>query len=68
VYVTDVTPEVVSEIQAIAIPDDVNVIATYPIAVIAGSENAGLAKEFEDLVLSSDGQRVLRSHGFLPAE
>ncbi|MDP9329829.1 MAG: molybdate ABC transporter substrate-binding protein [Actinomycetota bacterium] len=68
VYVTDVTPEVAPDMRAIAIPDDVNVIATYPIAVVAGSANPDLAKEFEDLVLSSDGQSVLRSHGFLPAE
>jgi molybdate transport system substrate-binding protein len=67
VYVTDVTPEVAPDLRAIAIPDDVNVIATYPIAVVTGSANPDLAKEFEDLVLSSDGQRVLRSHGFLPA-
>jgi molybdate transport system substrate-binding protein len=68
VYVTDVTPEVAPDVTAIEIPDDVNVMATYPIAVVTGSANTDLAKEFEDLVLSSDGQSVLRSHGFLPAE
>jgi molybdate transport system substrate-binding protein len=68
VYVTDVTPGVASDIRAIAIPEDVNVIATYPIAVMAGSVHADLAKEFEDFVLSSEGQRVLQSHGFLPPE
>lgn len=65
-YVTDVTPDVADEIMLIAIPDDVNVIATYPIAVVAESEEADLAQSFVDYVLG-DGQQVLADYGFLPA-
>jgi molybdate transport system substrate-binding protein len=66
VYVTDVTADVADQVTAIEIPDDVNVIATYPIAVVTSSEEADLAQGFVDLVLG-DGQQVLAEHGFLPA-
>ncbi|HJY32168.1 MAG TPA: molybdate ABC transporter substrate-binding protein [Actinomycetota bacterium] len=64
-YVTDVTPDVADQITLIPIPDEVNVIATYPIAVVNGSEEANLAKGFVDFVLG-DGQRTLAEYGFLP--
>jgi molybdate transport system substrate-binding protein len=66
VYVTDVTADVADQIELIEIPDDVNVIATYPIAVVSGTKEAGLAQDFVDLVLG-DGQRTLADHGFLSA-
>ena len=65
-YVTDVTPELADQISLIAIPDDVNVIATYPIAVVAGSQEADLAQRFVDYVLGG-GQQTLADYGFLPA-
>jgi molybdate transport system substrate-binding protein len=65
VYVTDVTADVADEVSPIEIPDDVNVIATYPIAVVADSEEVDLAQGFVDLVLG-DGQRALAGYGFLP--
>jgi molybdate transport system substrate-binding protein len=66
VYVTDVTEGVREQTQVIEIPDDINVIATYPIAVVNGVATEGLAQEFIDLVLA-DGQAVLARFGFLPA-
>ena len=66
VYVTDVTADVSGLVKLIEIPDDVNVIATYPIAVVSGTKEAGLARSFVDLVLG-DGQRTLARYGFLPA-
>jgi molybdate transport system substrate-binding protein len=65
-YVTDVTAELVDHISLITIPDDVNVIATYPIAVVAGSQEADLAHRFVDYVLDG-GQRTLAKYAFLPA-
>jgi molybdate transport system substrate-binding protein len=65
-YVTDATPELADQISLITIPDDVNVIATYPIAVVAGSQEADLAQRFVDYVLG-EGQQTLASYGFLPA-
>jgi molybdate transport system substrate-binding protein len=64
-YVTDVTPRVADQVTLIPIPDDVNVIATYPIAVVTGSQEAGLAQGFVDYVLG-DGQQTLAEYGFLP--
>lgn len=65
-YVTDVTADVADQIALITIPDAVNVIATYPIAVVSGSEEADLAQRFVDYVLG-EGQQTLAGYGFLPA-
>jgi molybdate transport system substrate-binding protein len=65
-YITDVTPNMADEIARITIPDNVNVIATYPIAVVSGSEEADLAQRFVDYVLD-EGQQTLAEYGFLPA-
>jgi molybdate transport system substrate-binding protein len=65
-YVTDVTAELADQISLVTIPDDVNVIATYPIAVVAGSQEADLAHRFVDYVLDG-GQRTLAKYAFLPA-
>ena len=42
----------------------VSKVAVYPIAVLAGSRNAGLAREFVDLVTGTEGQQVLADAGF----
>ena len=66
VYVTDATADVADQVTMIEIPDEINVIATYPIAVVTGTEEADLAQGFVDYVLG-DGQQVLAEYGFLPA-
>jgi molybdate transport system substrate-binding protein len=66
VYQTDVTAAVKDTITAIPIPDEINVIATYPIGMITNAPNADLAAAFEAYVLGP-GQEVLQSFGFLPA-
>ena len=65
-YVTDVTPQVSDQVALIEIPDDENVIATYPIAVVTDSEAPVLAQAFVDYV-TGPGQDVLAEYGFLPA-
>jgi molybdate transport system substrate-binding protein len=65
-YVTDVTPDIADQVTLITIPDDVNVVATYPIAVVTGSEGADLAQSFVDYVIH-EGQETLADYGFLPA-
>lgn len=67
-YATDVTPEVADRIARIDIPQDVNVIATYPIAVLADSSHPVTARAFVEFVLAADGQATLQAHGFLPPE
>jgi molybdate transport system substrate-binding protein len=66
VYTTDVTPAVAPKIGRIPIPDQLNTIATYPIAPIKDSKHLDLAQKFVDYVLGSDGQAVLAKWGFIP--
>jgi len=64
VYTTDVTAAG-SKVQGVTIPDNVNVVATYPVAEVKGTKNANLASAFIAYVLSADGQAKLQSFGFL---
>lgn len=66
VYASDLTETVAPTVRAIAISGDMNVIATYPIAVVEGSSSANLARAFVRYVSGTDGQATLRSFGFLP--
>jgi molybdate transport system substrate-binding protein len=67
VYRSDVTPAVSRYVRAFDIPDQYNVIASYPIAKVKASKNGEAAQAFIALVLSDEGQAVLTKHGFLPA-
>lgn len=66
VYVSDLSGDSGSGVGRLEIPDKLNVIASYPIAPVAGGANAALAREFVEFVLSPRGQEVLIRHGFLP--
>ena len=68
VYASDVTPDIRDGVEVVEIPDEVNVVATYPIASVRASENPELAQAWVDLVLSDEGQDVLEEHGFERAE
>ena len=65
VYVTDVTAGG-DKVEGVDIPEDQNVVATYPIATVKASRAQDPAQAFVDLVLSGEGQRVLKEHGFPP--
>jgi molybdate transport system substrate-binding protein len=65
VYVTDVTAGG-DKVEGVDIPQDQNVVATYPIATVKASRAQDQAQAFLDLVLSGEGRRVLEEHGFLP--
>jgi molybdate transport system substrate-binding protein len=64
VYTTD-AQTTASTVTTIAIPDALNTIAVYPIAPVKNSPNAATAAAFVTYVVSSDGQAVLASYGFL---
>jgi molybdate transport system substrate-binding protein len=65
VYVSDVTPDISDSLIAIGIPDTLNTIATYPIAITNDSAQAELAQAFVDFVLSDAGQDILVSWNFI---
>lgn len=64
VYTTDAATASDTTTQ-IAIPDNLNVIATYPIGVVKASKSASTAQQFVDYVSGPDGQAVLASYGFV---
>jgi molybdate transport system substrate-binding protein len=65
VYNTDVTAAG-DQAEGVEIPDDINVLAEYPIATIKDAPNPEAAQAFIDFVLSEQGQKLLDSYGFLP--
>jgi molybdate transport system substrate-binding protein len=65
VYVTDVTAGG-DKVQGVDIPKDQNVTATYPIASVKAGKAQDKAQAFMGLVLSDQGQQVLKQYGFLP--
>ncbi len=67
VYRSDVTPDIAAKVIALPIPDAVNTLATYPIAVTDNSANPDLAKAFIAYVLSEAGQKTLTAWNFIPA-
>ena len=52
-------------VEGIEIPEDENVIAVYPIAPLADSDNAEVAQAFADFIASPEALAVLEEYGFL---
>jgi molybdate transport system substrate-binding protein len=67
VYRTDVTTAVASKVKLIDIPNNFNVIAQYPIAVIKNSTHATEAQDFVQYILSPSGQAELEKFRFISA-
>jgi molybdate transport system substrate-binding protein len=65
VYVTDVIAAG-DDAAMVQIPEDINVVAEYPIAPVAASENAELGQAFIEFVLDDEAQAILAEHGFSP--
>lgn len=51
-------------VEGVAIPDEHNVVAEYPIATLADAPNPAAAASFVDHALADVGQAVLAEHGF----
>lgn len=68
VYVTDITADAAGKVGRIDIPDALNTLAVYPIAPILDSKNPDVAKAFVALVLSPDGQAIMKKYGFIPGQ
>lgn len=63
VYVTDVK-SAGAKVTGVDIPEQHQVIARYPIAVVKETKNPRLAKAYVDYLLSDDGQKLLAEFGF----
>ncbi len=63
VYVTDVIAAG-DAADMVEIPDDINVVAEYPIATVSTSKLQDVDQAFIDFLLSDDGQAILQSYGF----
>jgi molybdate transport system substrate-binding protein len=63
VYVTDVM-SAAAHVTGVDIPEQHQVIARYPIAIVRDSKNPRLAKAYVDYLLSAEGQRLLAEFGF----
>jgi molybdate transport system substrate-binding protein len=61
VYVTDVMAR---PVDSVAVPEAHNQVATYPIAILAGSRDESLAADFVAFVLSTEGAEILTDLGF----
>jgi molybdate transport system substrate-binding protein len=66
-YSTDASGAQRANLRVIDIPDELNLRASYPIALINNSGQQELAQEFVDYVLSPAGQAVLEKYGFISA-
>lgn len=64
VYVTDATAAG-DAVDTVDLPEAENVVASYPIGVVAATADAELAQAFQAYVLSDAGQAVLEEAGFL---
>lgn len=70
VYRTDVQSlrEGKDKVGVVDIAPDINVVAEYPIAVVANARHPALAKAWVELVQSGAGQQTLKNAGFMSAQ
>ena len=64
VYLTDVL-STDGAVEGVVIPDEFNILAEHPIAVLVNAPNPDGAAAFVEFVLSEDGKTILTSFGFL---
>jgi len=59
-----VTPAYREKVRVVEIPDSLNVIARYPIALLKEAPHPVAARAFVDLLRSPRGQAVMQRWGF----
>jgi molybdate transport system substrate-binding protein len=67
-YVSDITEDLSDKVDQVAIPDEYNIIAQYPIGVLGESKYPAEAEEFISLVESDEGRAILEKYGFSPVD
>ena len=63
VYVTDVTAAGEAA-EGVEIPENINVVAEYPIATVAASEKQEVGEAFVEFLTGDDGQAIMADYGF----
>ena len=63
VYVTDVTAAG-DDAAMVEIPEDINVVAQYPIATVKDSASPEVGEAFIDFLTGADGQAIMSEYGF----
>ncbi|HLF44199.1 MAG TPA: molybdate ABC transporter substrate-binding protein [Acidimicrobiia bacterium] len=64
VYVTDVI-STEGGVEGVEIPENQNVVAEYPIAILVEAPNAEAAAAFVSFVMSDTGQAIMGEYGFI---
>jgi molybdate transport system substrate-binding protein len=64
VYLSDFIGAQGENIEMVAVPQEINVSASYYIAPLSNGPNKDLGEEFLNLVLSPQGQEILNRYGF----
>ncbi|MEN6342003.1 MAG: molybdate ABC transporter substrate-binding protein [Methanospirillum sp.] len=65
-YASDVPAAEKERVILVEVPPELNVVAKYPIGVLAQSARPELAQAFTETVRSPAGRAVLERHGFAP--
>jgi len=66
VYTSDIAST--EDVEGVEIPEEENIVASYPIAALTDAPNPEGAAAFTEFVLSDDGQAVLTKYGFAEPE
>jgi len=66
VYKSDVQPADKDKVQRITVPPEYNVVAEYPLGILAESQQKNVASAFIVYITGPDGNAVLKEYGFDP--
>jgi molybdate transport system substrate-binding protein len=66
VYASDVAGSFMTRLDAIEIPDHLNVIAEFPAAIVSGGLAASLAADYVRYLGTIEAQTTFARHGFVP--
>ena len=67
-YASDVTEGDRAYVAMIAIPDQYNVVASYPLGIVRESGEQDRAAAFGEFISSPEGAAILKRYGFIPAD
>lgn len=66
VYKSDILQEYRDQLIQMDIPDEFNVVASYPLGILAETENEDASLDFIEFVRGDEGSAILEDYGFDP--